>query len=242
MSKKEIVFSPAFDINKKGMLEPDQTVRYVPEWYKNLSRFEDSNSTKKLSQINDRGTDGSAMGTKMCTAFFDSFNMGYVYLLNDDLHVDIDIDGFPTLSWEGDEMLCDKRPIVDVAVPHQHHPIHFGWRQQWYYDTPKGYSVLITHPLNRHDLPFTTLSGVVDSDVWGLPVFIPFFIKKGFIGTIPKGTPILQMIPIKKDEWTMKVDYSEEKHEINKIKEEKRRLTLFGYYKRNIWTKKKYDK
>ena len=115
MSKKEIIFSPAFDINKKGMLEPDQTVRYVPEWYKNLSRFEDSNSTKKLSQINDRGTDGSAMGTKMCTAFFDSFNMGYVYLLNDDLHVDIDIDGFPTLSWEGDEMLCDKRPIVDVA-------------------------------------------------------------------------------------------------------------------------------
>jgi len=29
---------------------------------------------------------------------------------------------------------------------------------------PAGYSLLITHPFNRHDLPFVTLTGLVDAD------------------------------------------------------------------------------
>jgi len=240
--KKVLTYSPGFNPDRKHILEPEPAIKVVPEWYKNLAKFEDSNSTKKLSPINDRGTDGAALGTKACTPFFDALTMGYVYLLQDDLHVDLDPDGYPVLSWNGDEMICDKRPIIDLAVPHQHHPLHFGWKMQWYYETPKDYALLITHPLNRHDLPFTTMSGLVDSDIWGLPVFISFFLKKGFIGVIPKGTPILQMIPVKKDDWSMNVDYSEERYEHNKIQEEKRRATLFGYYKRFIWQRKKYDK
>ena len=50
-NKKEIIFSPAFEITKRDIIEPEPTVRHVPEWYKNLARFEDSNSTKKISLI-----------------------------------------------------------------------------------------------------------------------------------------------------------------------------------------------
>ena len=34
----------------------------------------------------------------------------------------------------------------------------------WTIETPPGYSMLITHPFNRPDLPFTTLTGLVDCD------------------------------------------------------------------------------
>ena len=34
----------------------------------------------------------------------------------------------------------------------------------WTIEAPQGYSLLFTHPVNRTDLPFTTITGLVDSD------------------------------------------------------------------------------
>ena len=36
----------------------------------------------------------------------------------------------------------------------------------WTIEAPAGYSLLFTHPVNRPDLPFTTLTGLVDSDLY----------------------------------------------------------------------------
>ncbi len=36
----------------------------------------------------------------------------------------------------------------------------------WTIEAPKGYSVLFAHPANRADLPFTTITGLVDSDLY----------------------------------------------------------------------------
>jgi hypothetical protein len=60
---------------------------------------------------------------------------------------------------------------------------------------------LITHPINRYDLPFTSVSGLADYDVYPLPGNVSFHIKEGFEGTIPAGTPIMQIIPIKREDW-----------------------------------------
>jgi hypothetical protein len=40
---------------------------------------------------------------------------------------------------------------------------------------------------------------------------IPFFIKEGFSGVIPKGTPIAQVIPFKRESWTSKCLASDRK-------------------------------
>jgi hypothetical protein len=163
-----------------------------------------------------------------------------MYSLEYYLNVSQDKNGFPVLSWEGDNMIVDKRLMIEVPVPTQHHPMHYGWKVNWYSETPKGYSLLITHPLNRHDLPFTTMSGIVDSDLWHTPVFTSFFLKRNFIGIIPKGTPIFQMIPIKREEWALDIDYSNENIEQNQIKDEKRRSLIYAYYKNIIWQRKQY--
>jgi hypothetical protein len=170
--------------------------------------------------------------------FLDSLTAGYLYLLEDDLVVELAEDGRPTLSWASDVMILDKRPTIELPVPDNCHPIHYGWRMNWYYETPPGYSVMITHPLNRHDLPFYTMSGIVESDVWGLPVFTAFFLKRGFQGVIPKGTPIFQIIPFKRDNWELEVDKTQEKMDDHEFRAENRRSLLYGYYKKTAWRKK----
>jgi hypothetical protein len=59
------------------------------------------------------------------------------------------------------------------------------------------------HPLNRYDLPFTISSAIVDSDDFNAPGNIPFFLKDGFEGIIPAGTPFAQIIPIKRSSWML---------------------------------------
>jgi hypothetical protein len=38
----------------------------------------------------------------------------------------------------------------------------------WTLEVPEGWQILVTHPLNRPDLPFQTLSGVVSAARFGL--------------------------------------------------------------------------
>lgn len=238
MSPLRIKFIPAFLGSAGRLSAPEPAAKHVPEWYKSLSKFDKSNSDITLDPQNNLGTDGAQVSTKMCMPFLDATTAGYMYVLEDDLYVDVDQDGKPTLSWGGDVMLVDKRPIVDIVVPDNCHPIHYGWRMNWYYETPPGHSVLITHPMNRYDLPFYVQSGIVESDIWGLPVFIAFFLKRNFRGMIPKGTPIFQMIPFKRDDWEMEVVETEEELEKHELMAENRRSMLYGYYKKTAWRKK----
>jgi hypothetical protein len=52
-------------------------------------------------------------------------------------------------------------------------------------------------------LPFTISAAIVDSDQFNAPGNIPFFLKEGFEGIIPEGTPFAQIIPIKRASWMM---------------------------------------
>lgn len=234
----KISFTPAFLPYKNNLTAPEPAVKHVPEWYRSLARHDKWNNDRYLHPTNHTGGDGAAVATKMCIPFFDALTAGYYYLLEDDLLVELDKDGKPTLSWSGDVMLVDKRPTIELPVPDNCHPMHYGWRMNWYYETPPGYSLLITHPMNRHDLPFYTQSGIVESDIWGLPVFTAFFLKRNFQGIIPKGTPIFQAIPFKRDNWNLEVDDSEDSLEKHDFKAENRRSMLYGYYKKTAWRKK----
>ncbi len=74
----------------------------------------------------------------------------------------------------------------------------------WTIETPPGYSLLFTHPLNRIDLPFTTISGMVDTDLFpdNLVNFPARWHDESFSGVLPKGTPVAQCIPVKRELWS----------------------------------------
>lgn len=234
----KIKYVPAFRDPGDRLTAPQPAIKHVPEWYRSLSKFNKSNDDITLDPENNLGTDGAQVATKMCMPFLDATTAGYMYVLEDDLYVDYADDGRPILSWNGDVMLVDKRPTIELPVPDNCHPIHYGWRMNWYYETPPGYSVLITHPMNRFDLPFYVQSGIVESDIWGLPVFTAFFLKRNFRGVIPKGTPIFQVIPFKRDNWELEVIDTDEELERHEFMAENRRSMLYGYYKKTAWRKK----
>jgi len=79
----------------------------------------------------------------------------------------------------------------------------------WTIEAPPGYSLLFTHPLNRTDLPFTTLTGLVDSDTFrDSPIHFPArWHDAGFNGVLPKGTPVAQCLPVKREIWN--ADFAE---------------------------------
>jgi hypothetical protein len=224
------------------VITPVKAASVIPEWYKDLAGYRGgtSHNLEHLNPINDRGSDGSDVSTKLCLPFMDAMTSGYMYLLEEDLNVSIDENGKPSLSWDKHSNLMDIRSRVDMSIPQDCHPIHFGVKMSWYWQTPDGYSTLITHPLNRPELPFYVPSGVVDSDIWGLPVFVPFFIKRNFIGKIERGTPVFQMLPIKRENWDMEIDSSEGSILKHKIREEKRRSHITAHYKKTTWQKKGY--
>ena len=73
----------------------------------------------------------------------------------------------------------------------------------WTIEAPPGYSLLFTHPVNRTDLPFTTLTGLVDCDTFhDSPLNFPArWHDPNFNGVLPKGTPVAQCLPVKRESW-----------------------------------------
>lgn len=208
--------------------------RVIPDWYKKIPQWVDG------KMFND---DFSVRpGLKLCVPFLDALSIGYVITLPFDLYIQ-ENDGVPTIIWpRGAEKFPGHRSHLasEKLVPFGHYPLEFTWHPGAAYTVPKGYSILFTHPLNRHDLPFTTLSGVIDG---GLVLTdmgnVPFYLKKGFTGIIEQGTPIAQLIPFRQENWD-----SEKKDgllEIAKLHNDSAATVFKGWYKKTFWTKKEYN-
>lgn len=228
---KVVKFIPASqDVNK--LLEiPKPASRFIPEWFKKSSKY--INSDKLI--VNDYATN---IGLKSCSSYLDSFINGYIVQLWQDIYVSVEEDTI-NLSWTNipdPVIIRHPKQGIEVPRPHGFHHQMFNWNLQWGVKLPSGYSSLMTHPLNRDDLPYRTLSGIVDSDKYIGEGKVPFFIKEGFEGIIPAGSPILQIIPIKREKW------NSEKSE-NLIEERDRqqwslRSKITGYYKSNFRSSK----
>ena len=206
---------------------------HVPEWYKKIPKW-------KNNEMFEVGK-GFNITVKHCMPFLDSLTAGYMIVLSHDVYVKNN-DGIPYLTWKRTKFPPSWRSDVadSTIVPFNHYPLEYLWHSGVASTIPLGYSMLFTHPLNRHDLPFTTLSGIIDGGLALQPTGnIPFYIKKDFEGLIPQGTPIVQIIPFLQQDWTSK--------KVNKLLKKSQQhddesfSVIFGWYKKTFWTRKKYD-
>jgi hypothetical protein len=230
-----------YDINMKkfkffghGSFMPDifPSQKYLPEWYKNIKGRNINNIV-----IN---KDFVLKNIKNCMPVFDSFTTGYSVAMWTDMNFKWDeASNSHDFFWQDGPAPINAREKLEnepLPIPEGYSDIHYIWYCPYSIEVPKGYSILVTHPLNRFDLPFITMSGIVDDF---MPTgFIPVFFKKGQSGTIEQGTPILQIIPFKRENW------ESEKDEEHKDKNEEFRAnslrTFFGYYRKNKWNKKDF--
>jgi hypothetical protein len=237
--KKTITFFPTNKNAEVSIDPPSPAKDHLTEEYKRLP-FK-VNKTFLSLQPNLKGTNLTA---KACIPVLDAFTAGYMVTLPCDITVTTSPEYNHRLFWEVDWEAIGSHSnlqIGDMGVPYGFEIDPYKFETKWVIKTPPGYSVLITHPLNRFDLPFITLSGVVDSDSYNiLPVNLPFFLKDGYNGVIKKGTPIAQIIPFKREDWDSKIEMYKEsndgKFQINVLKSVSERS-----YKNRFWKKKKYE-
>jgi len=201
---------------------------HVPDWYKKEPKLKDNETFDNH-------------GIKHCAPLLDSFISGYMIVLPNDLYVKNN-NGEPNISWRYSVFppQARKSPNNLNLIPTGHSSTEFVWHAAAATSVPVGYSMLYTHPLNRHDLPFTTLSGVIDGGfTTSVNGNIPFFIKKDFEGIIHQGTPIIQIIPYCQENWISK----ETKGLVKKgLKNDERSSSVAsGWYKKTFWAKKQYD-
>lgn len=175
--------------------QPTLIKKFLPKWYK------DSETTF----IGSEGEEHS--GLKRCIPFLDAMLSGYALVTPFDIFVSKNEDGTLNITWNSAEILKDfiseRTAELGSKMPRPagHYPNHLAFRGIWGFKTPRGWSVLVVHPLNRHDLPFTITAGIMDADKYSTSGNIPFFIREDFVGMIPAGTPFAQLIPIKRASW-----------------------------------------
>lgn len=219
MRTKKIIFKS--DKPNLEILKPAPASKFVPEWFRTMLGVKDGIET-----------------VKKCVPFLDSLTVGYTIPLTADVVWDNDKKKF--LSQANIEINSDHyiTQSDNIPIPTEFDSQPHKWLNSWYIKTPKGYSTMFIHPLNRPDLPFYSFTGIVDTDKHPVIVNFPFVLRKDFSGVIPAGTPIIQAIPFKRDGWDSTViDYGmpyvyDKEYEVD--------TPPYSWYKRKWWTKKVY--
>jgi hypothetical protein len=230
---KKIRFIPAEQMVADKLPPPAAARTVVPEWYKQAHRF-----IGGRMRITEGGVNKDL---KLCVPFLDALTAGYTIELPSDLVVKRDEQGVQFFWHEEPDTMTVRAKDMATSLPRPAGHDHdlYAWRTYWGIQTPLGYSALFVHPLNRFDLPFITTSGIMDTDHYSNPGEIPFFLKKGFEGVIPAGTPIIQVIPLKREPWVSEAAEYDAKF-IERAKYLVSRI-LHGGYKKLHWQKKDYS-
>jgi hypothetical protein len=218
--------------------EPIPAVKKIPEWYKLIPRYTGKEKKPKLN--ND--TDGTI---KTCMPVLDAMTAGYLILSPADIYISKTSEE-TYYNWANHNAITFHSPNQikgypksDVKLKGEKPP---KFTNPWIVKTPKGYSCLFVTPFH-HDLPFSILPGVVDTDTYFNAVNFPFIPDPNFEGLIPRGTPIAQVIPFKRESWEMSIDSVEESKELQKMFLKVRNTILSEYfdkYKKYYWAKKEY--
>ena len=237
--KNKVVFNPTSKMAELSVPPPKPARNYLPEWYKKMNAFD----TKK-PEFNEYG--GVNFNVKMCMPFADSFSAGYIQESWQDIYIESEQleDGSFNIKYfyPTKPEIISYRNEVSIPTSDKFYNAEFVFHPAWVPELPSGWSMLYVNPFNRMDLPFNFLSGIVDADKFKQSEYksnIPFYINKPFSGLVPKGTPLIQMIPIKRESWSSEISSFNE-NEQAKITE-KVRQHFWGGYKKMFWQKKEYS-
>jgi len=212
---------------------PTPASKEIPDWYKDISSYIGGEKTV-VGQ-------GETLATiKKCMPVFDAISSGYILKT----YCDIEI------SWDGITYEFKTSPYYgEVIVGHSAGQVtgHPGVNNKhtyvpkllnvWAVKTLPGYSSLILPPMHRDNI-INILPGIIDSDSFHDVTNFPFTVNtKEDRVIIPAGTPIAQIIPLKREDWEMSINYSPEDStkSSNSV-----RSVFFEAYKKMFWSKKSY--
>lgn len=220
--------------------QPESTAKSVPDWFQKADLYFKNPQTGE-DYVDQTGYKHPTY--KACPAILDILTAGYVLRTPCDLTFYEEDGRLKVKTEDGYTDFCDVRPAMEgFPVPAGHRAEHFHWWANWAPELPEGYSAIYTAPLNRFDLPFTSPAGIIDNDKFSIPGLIPFFVREDFTGVIPAGTPYMQIIPFKRDDWEAEYVIHNQKEVMarHKYTVDTFRTKEGGVYKKSFWNRRKY--
>ena len=188
---------------------------------------------------------------KRCIPFLDAMTAGYIIPLPFDLTIAITPTG-NQLLWKSEEEKdrLSKYTIVESHDSSQYPGAPFSqfkvikFYNPWIVETSPNTSCMFVPPLNRPELPYVPLSGIVDTDQYFNTVNLPCVFPGLDVGhqiNLKMGTPMIQVIPFKRQELKSSITNLKEgvltrAHETREDMRNDRK----EWYRRKKWQKKSY--
>ncbi|HWK45069.1 MAG TPA: hypothetical protein VNT30_10125 [Stellaceae bacterium] len=145
---------------------------------------------------------------KQCPPFVDAMSHGFIIPLPCDVMVS---GGRFSWDWDIPRLSSTLHPQAPLSfhVPAQlegspfHTPdqVVVKFNSFWTIELEPGWSLFATHPVNRADLPFRLLSGLVDADRFtdvGI-LFPAVWSDPDFEGVLPRGMPVAQCFAVSRE-------------------------------------------
>jgi len=226
---------------------PSPAKNNIPEWFKKLNH------------------DWKNKTVKGCMPFLDSMSAGYILKIPQDFYIN---HNFTDEKGNQDTTfacpMSEETSMLDLHFVNlnkqqsEHHAIDqvkgsphleknnnqgvLKFINPWKIKTPPGYSCLFVPPLNNSDDRFSIIPAIVDTDSFPSEINFPFVVngdKYPILDTIIKiGTPYVQIIPFKRNDWKMNLETETQKEqELRRFKQER---FVLNNYKQRWWRKKRW--
>lgn len=235
-----IKFHPFTDQTSDFADPPKPAAKHLPDWYK------DQPSQAPGKTDLSKGVVASTI--KKCMPVFDITTAGYIMGAPCDIYVDSTDPEKLTYSIP-EHMRQFKGDLFSIHSIDQYseYPIDKNKYHKdllriqpfWSVGTPEGYSTMFLNPFHRPS-PLFAFSAIIDTDAFVSEGHLSFLVEKDFDGVIKQGTPIMQIIPFKRESWES--DVLTEAESLPTLK--KQRLSLRSVfsnaYKNKFRSKKEY--
>jgi hypothetical protein len=205
----------------EGVIAPPVPAKaHLPDWFRKLPAV----SRDHVSTTN------NGLTVKRCMPFLDAMTTGWLLTLAATVRLEITQSGtVVNAGWEFDRVMVSNHGAHQVSGNPKEPRPPCKFHNYWSIRTAPGWSCLFVPPLNRPSQPFECVSGIVDTDTYFADIHLPFFASApDGIYTIEKGTPLVQVIPVRRDATVSEAEIRAES-ELEALEREKvHRNTLAG--------------
>lgn len=209
LNKNKISFLYESFVEPSAFPQPEPIKKNIPYWFKELKPLvaENSPTAKKCIPLLEATTTGyvlkSPVDIKIWT-YQDADRSAYCWHAEWSLNIKgSDGEKIEFVTAHNVNQISTLNLVKQGGVP-------LKFCNLWGIRTPVGYSCLFTPTLNDDTLlnkGIFMLSGIVDTDTYNAPVNFPFIFLAPLNTEIliEKGTPLIQVIPFKREPWTSEV-------------------------------------
>ena len=219
--------------------KPFPAFQAIPDWWKNLPAYNSSREDNEEKTLIVKSGNSNA-GPKKCVPMLDAITSGYIIPLWADVQVLQEKETI-NITWRVSEDVFQfhggHSNMIEKPVGYSSQV--FKFLNTWRIVTPPGYSILVTQPFGYRNTPFQAIPAIIDTDKSTTEILPPMWIKEDFEGIIEKGTPLVQIIPFKRDNWESEFSYMN-KDQYRYLEDRNFGSYIKNHYTRKVWQKKKY--